>query len=120
MLKERIKYIDYNDIEREEDFYFNLTSAEVTEMELSTTGGLVEKINKIVQAQDGAEIIKLFKELIFKAYGEKSPDGRRFVKSEELSKAFSETPAYSILYMRLSTSADEAGKFINGIVPKEL
>lgn len=118
MLKETITYKDYNGNERTEDFYFNLTNAEVTEMEMSTAGGLAEMINRVVAAQDAPSIIKIFKELILKAYGEKSADGKRFIKSEEISTAFSQTEAYSILFMKLATDADAASKFVNGIVPK--
>ena len=117
MLKETITYKDYNGNERTEDFYFNLTNAEVTEMEMSTAGGLAEMISRVVAAQDAPSIIKIFKELILKAYGEKSADGKRFVKSEEISTAFSQTEAYSILFMKLATDADAAAKFVNGIVP---
>lgn len=117
MLKETITYTDYNGNERTEDFYFNLTNAEVTEMEMSTAGGLAEMISRVVAAQDAPSIIKIFKELILKAYGEKSADGKRFVKSEEISTAFSQTEAYSILFMKLATDADAASKFVNGIVP---
>lgn len=120
MLKETLKYTDYNGIERNEDFYFNLTKAEIMEMELSTAGGLTEMINKIVATQDAPAIIKVFKELILKAYGEKSPDGKRFIKSDEISAAFSQTEAYSDLFMRLATDTEYASKFVNGIVPKDL
>lgn len=120
MLKKTIPYKDYNGVERVEDFYFNLSKAESMEMELSITGGLSEMIRKIVAAQDTPTIIATFKEIILKAYGEKSPDGRRFIKSEELSKAFSETEAYSILYMELATDANAAAEFVNGIVPKDV
>ena len=120
MLKKTITYIDYNDVERTEDFYFNLTKAEITEMEMSTTGGLSEKIQNIVQAQDIPEIIKIFKELVLKAYGVKSPDGKRFIKKEELTEAFSQTEAHSQLFMELATDADAAAKFINGITPKDI
>lgn len=117
MLKKTITFTDYNGVERTEDFYFNLSKAEVMEMELSTTGGLAEMINKIVSAQDTPSIVKIFKDIILKAYGEKSPDGRRFIKSEELSKEFSQTEAYSKLYMELSTDAEAAAKFVNEILP---
>lgn len=117
MLKKKITYVDYNGVERTEEFLFNLTQAEVTEMELSTPGGLVETINKIVESKDGKEIISLFKEIILKSYGEKSPDGRRFVKSKELSDAFSQTEAYSILFMELATNAELSAAFVNAIVP---
>lgn len=117
MLKKTITFPDYNGVERTEDFYFNLSKAEVMEMEMSTTGGLAETIQKIVAAQDAPAIIRIFKELVLKAYGEKSPDGRRFVKSEDISAAFAQTEAYSILFMELATDADSASKFVNGIVP---
>ena len=117
MLKKTITYTNYNGVECTEDFYFNLTKAEIMEMELSTSGGLAEMIQKIVAAQDAPAIIKIFKELVLKAYGEKSPDGKRFIKSEEISKAFSQTEAYSILFMELATDADAASAFVNGIVP---
>lgn len=117
MLKKTITYTDYNGVERKEDFYFNLSKAEVTEMELSTEGGLAERIQKIVAAQDAPSIIKIFKKLILDAYGEKSPDGKRFVKSKELSDAFAQTEAYSNLIMELAVDAKAASDFVNGIVP---
>lgn len=117
MLKKTITYTDYNGVERTEDFYFNLTKAEVMEMEMSTTGGLAEMINRIVAAQDAPAIIKIFKELVLKAYGVKSPDGKRFIKSEQLRDEFEQTEAYSQLFMELATDADAAAKFVNGIVP---
>ena len=117
MLKKTFTYIDYNGVERTEDHYFNLSKAELMEMELSTTGGLAEMINKIVAAQDAPAIVKVFKELVLKAYGQKSADGRRFVKSKELSDEFAQTEAYSQLFMELATDADAAAKFVNGIVP---
>ena len=120
MIKETIEYKDYNGTDRKEDFYFNLSEAEVMEMEMSTAGGLAEMITRIVAAQDQVAIIKIFKDLILKAYGEKSPDGKRFIKSNELSVAFSQTEAYSKLFMTLATDADAASKFVNGIVPSDM
>lgn len=117
MLKKTFTYVDYNGVERTEDHYFNLSKAELMEMELSTAGGLAERINKIVAAQDAPEIVKVFKELVLKAYGQKSADGRRFIKSKELSEEFAQTEAYSQLFMELATDADAASEFINGIVP---
>lgn len=115
MLEKTIKYTDYNGQEREETFYFNLTKAELTEMELSKEGGLAESIKKIVAAKDVPQIIKIFKDLILASYGEKSPDGRRFIKNKELTEAFAQTEAYSELFMELSTNADAASDFVNGI-----
>lgn len=120
MLKKIITYTDYNGMERTEPFYFNLTKAEVMEMEMSVHGGLAEMIQKVVDAKDQPAIIKIFKELVLKAYGEKSDDGKRFMKSEELATAFSQTEAYSILFMELATNSDAASEFVNGIVPADL
>lgn len=119
MLKKTITYIDYDGNERTEDFYFNLSKAELMEMELSMPGGMAQMLNKIVAAQDSEKIIKIFKEIILKAYGEKSPDGKRFIKSEELSTAFSQTEAFSQLFIELATNADAAAQFINGIIPAD-
>lgn len=118
MLKKTITYTDFNNAERSEDFYFNLTQAEVMEMEMSTVGGLSEMIQRIIAAQDTPSIIKVFKDLILKSYGEKSPDGKRFIKTPELAEAFSQTEAYSVLFMELATDADSAAAFVNGIIPK--
>lgn len=120
MLKKTIKYTDFNGTSREEDFYFNLTKAEVMEMQMSESGGLAEMIQKIVSAQDAPSIIKVFKDLVLKAYGEKSNDGRRFIKNDEIRDGFAQTEAYSILFMELATDADKAAEFVNGIVPADM
>ena len=120
MLKKTITYHDYNGVEYTQDFYFNLSKAEIMEMELGTTGGLAEMIQKIVAAQDAPSIIKVFKDLILKSYGEKSADGKRFIKSNEISTAFAQTEAYSELFMELATNAEAAAAFVNGIVPAEM
>lgn len=120
MLKRKIKYTDYNDVEREEVFYFNLSRAELTEMELSLDGGMLLYIEKIVSEMDGPKMVKLWKDLLLKAYGEKSLDGKYFEKSDELSRRFSQTGAYSILFMELATNADKAAEFVNSLLPKEM
>lgn len=118
MLKKTITYTDYDGNERTEDFYFNLTKAEITEMELSHDGGLTKLIEKIVAEQDSKRIVEIFKDLILRAYGEKSPDGKRFVKNQELRDAFAQTEAYSDLFMELATDAEAAVAFVNSIIPQ--
>lgn len=117
MLKKTITYPDYNGNTLTEDFYFNMSKAEVMEMEHGISGGLGEMLTRMVAAQDIPTIMKFFKRFILKAYGEKSPDGKRFVKSDELSTAFSQTEAYSQLYMELMTNAEDAAAFVNGVLP---
>lgn len=119
MLKKTIAYTDYDGNDRKEDFFFNLNKAEIVELELGTTGGLTKTLEKIVQEKDNKRIVEYFKSIILKAYGEKSADGRRFVKSQELRDAFEQTEAYAELFMELSSDAKAAAEFIAGIVPKE-
>lgn len=124
MITKTIKYTDYNGVEREEKFLFNLTKAELMEMEMGTTGGLAEAIQKIVETQDTPSIIKIFKDLLLKSYGEKSPDGKRFIKVNDdgkpLSVQFEQTQAYSELFMELATNSESAVEFIKGIIPSDI
>ena len=120
MLKKTIKYTDYNGEERIEDFYFNLSKAEIMEMEMSQNGGMSEYIKKIVNTQDNVSIMNLFKEIIQKSYGEKSLDGKRFIKNKELTEAFTQTEAYTELFVELVSDADAAAKFVNGIIPQNM
>lgn len=119
MIKETVTYVDYNGEKRTEDFYFNLSRAEVLEMETSEVGGLSEKLQNIINAKDLPEVMKTFKDLVLRAYGVKSADGRRFEKSDKLSTEFSQTEAYSELFMKLATDTEAAIRFVNGILPAD-
>ena len=125
MLKKTITYTDYDGIERTEDFYFNLTQTEIMEMFASlhdeadpsiANRPLDDMIHDIINAKSSSELIKTFKQLINKAYGQKSSDGRRFIKSEELTTEFNQTEAFSKLFMELATNDEAAADFVNGIV----
>ena len=117
MLKKKIKYTDYNGVEREETFYFNLNKAEVAEMELEVKGGLSAVIERIVETEDRPQLIAMFKNLILKAYGVKSDDGKRFVKTPELRDEFEQSEAYVELFMELASNTDAMTDFVNGIIP---
>jgi len=120
MIKETITYVDFDGNERTEDFYFNLKADEVISMQFGVTGGLTSMIERIIQAQDTPSIMRVFKDILFKSYGEKSPDGKRFIKSTELSTAFTQTEAYSKLFMELATNSDKASSFVNALIPENL
>ena len=120
MLKKTITYDDFNGQSRTEDFFFHLTKAELVELEVSEKAGFAESLKAIVAAEDGAMIIGQFKRIILLAYGQKSDDGRRFIKNKELCDAFAQTEAYSQLFIELATDAGAAAAFINGIVPANL
>lgn len=120
MLKKTITFEDLDGNKISEDFYFNLSKAEIAEMELSQKGGLIEYIQKIVKEEDGAKLVELFKGLIVNTVGKRSDDGRRFIKSQEIRDDFTQTNAYSELFMELVTNSDSAAEFVNGIVPASL
>ena len=117
MFKYDIKYTDYNGVERTEPYYFNLSKAELMEMELSTQAGVEEMIRVMIATNDNAKIVKLFKELILKSYGIKSEDGRRFIKTEELRNQFEQSEAYSEFFIKLLANEDNLQtNFINGVI----
>jgi hypothetical protein len=118
MLKKTITYTDYDGVERTEDFYFNLNKAEILELELRQEGGIEKLVNKIVAERNNQMIVDLFKDIVLTAYGEKSLDGKRFIKSKELSLAFSQTEAYVEIFMELALDAQKAAEFVNAIVPQ--
>ena len=123
MIKKTVTYTDFNGNERTEDFYFNLTQVELAELDLGVSGvsgGLLGLLKKIVREKDQRQIVEYFKKIVLMAYGEKSVDGRRFVKSEEIRNGFAPTEAYSKIFMELAQDADKAAEFVNGIMPKEV
>lgn len=118
MIKWPITYTDYSGTEYTEDFYFNLNKAEVMELNLNANGAYSEYLQQIVNDHDGPKLAEVFRTLILKSYGKKSPDGKRFIKSDAISEEFQQTEAYVNLYMELLTDADKIKKFIEGIMPK--
>lgn len=117
MYRDHRTYIDFNGVERTEDFYFNLSKAEIADMELSTTGGIKDMVDKILAAKDQAKLVSLFKDLIRMAYGVKSEDGRNFIKNDKVREDYFSTNAYSDLYMELATNDQFASQFFEAILP---
>lgn len=120
MLKRSITYEDFNGKTQTEDFFFNLSKSELVELEFDVDGGFADSMQKLVDENNSREIIATFKKLVLQAYGEKSDDGKRFVKSDQLREEFSQTAAYSVLFMELSTDAEVASNFIKGIMPADM
>lgn len=120
MLKKTISYTDYDGNQRTEDFYFNLSKAEITEMELSMEGGMRAYIQRIIAAKSQLELVKLFKDVVLKSYGKKSADGRLFLKNDAIRAEFEASPAFSAIYMELMSDAQKAANFINGLMPADL
>lgn len=120
MLKRTITYTDYDGNERTEDFMFNLNKSELTTMEMSYEGGLQQRLGKMIAKKDAPEIMRMFRDLLHAAYGEKSDDGRRFIKSDQISTEFEQTEAYNMLFMELCTDAKKAAEFVQGILPADL
>jgi len=119
MLKRNITYEDFNGDTVTDTYYFNLSKTELLELEVSYDGGLEAAIQRIVEAKDNQALVQEFKKLVLLSYGEKSEDGKRFIKNDEAREAFSQTAAYDALFMELSTDDKAAVDFIQGILPKD-
>lgn len=120
MLKRSIKYEDFNGNEVTEDFYFNISKPELIDLEVEHAEGFKEMIEKIIATNDRKGLIEQFKKIVLLAYGEKSDDGKRFVKNEWIREAFSQTPAYETLFMELATNDGAAVEFLTGVLPRDL
>lgn len=118
MIKRTIEYVDYNGTERVEDFYFDLSAAELTEYQWSTDEGMDKKLQQIVNAEKNSDLIKYFKDILLISVGKKSEDGKRFIKNQDIIDEFVQSPAYSILFMELASDANAAAEFVNGIIPE--
>lgn len=120
MLKKTINYTNYNGEQKTKDCYFNLSKAEIAEMELEIPGGMAANLKQITEAKDTPSLVKIFKNLILRSYGVKSTDGERFIKNQQVREEFEQSEAYSELFMELATNADSAAEFVNGIIPADL
>lgn len=120
MLKQTIKYEDLDGNMLEEDFYFNLKKSELLEMQMSAEGGLQKKIQRIIEAKDIKSIVEMFKDIILLSIGKKSDDGKSFIKTPEITKAFEQSEAFDELYLHMLEDEKFAADFINGIIPAKL
>lgn len=120
MLEKLIRYRNFDGSEVEETFCFHLSKAEIAEMELSHAGGFAEYLRTIATKQDGKAIVQAFKDIIAKTIGRRSEDGKRFIKSAEITQEFMQTGAYDELFVQLATDTDAAIQFMNGVVPKDM
>jgi hypothetical protein len=120
VLKKTIKYTDFNGNEQSEEFHFHLSAEKLLELEATLPGGFEQHVDRIMASEDGAQILELFKRLISMSIGKVSEDGKRFVQNDEIHDAFTQTNAYTKLFLELGSSADIAAKFFNGIVPNDL
>jgi len=123
MIKETIKYEDYNGQEQSEDFYFNLTKLEMMEMEIDHDGGkggLKDYIDKLTKTTAGSEAYHLFKDIILASCGQKSDDGRRFIKNDEIRTDFEQSPAMAELIFSIIQDGEKAARFVRGILPAKM
>lgn len=120
MLKRKITYENFDGEEESDVFYFNLSKPELIELEVEQKQGMAKLLQNIIDTKDNRELIKTFKKLILLAYGVKSEDGKRFIKSDKLREEFSQTEAYNVLFMELASSDDAAVAFMDGILPRDM
>lgn len=120
MIKKTIEYEDFDGNKNVEDFYFHLSKAEITELEVSFEGGLTGHLQEIIKSDDGAEIMAAFKKILYASCGRRSEDGKKFIKSEEITEDFVFSNAYDALFMEIVLDAEKAAEFIRGIIPHDV
>ena len=120
MLKKTITYTDYDGMERTEDFWFNLSKTELTKLDAELPGGLLGVLRKIIDKKDRKALVDFIETLILRSYGEKTLDGKRFVKTPEMAEEFMQTPAYDELFMSILSDTDSQTNFINGVIPQSM
>lgn len=120
MYTKKVTYKDWLGNERTEEFNFNLTKAALMEMQFEQEGGMREYLQRIIDAKDRKALMQMFKDLVLRAYGEISADGKYFIQNDETKARFASTPVYSLLFMELTDNADAAAEFVNGIMPPDL
>lgn len=120
MLIKTVTYTDYNGTSRKEDFYFHLTKAELTMMNMSVAGTMQNRLQKMIDSNDGVNILTTFEDILHRSYGVKSEDGKRLIKNEQVWTEFKESPAYSEIFMELVTDSKAAADFVAAIMPEDL
>jgi len=120
MIKKTVTYEDFNGEKKTKELWFHFSESEITNEELTTEGGLYNTIRKMTEEQDRIMLAKLFRQIILKSYGEKSADGERFMKSQEIMDNFEHSAAYDALYMELATDTQKVSDFVKGTLPKNL
>lgn len=121
MVAKKITYTDFTGKEITEVFYFNLTQVELAEMNLNIDGGFDQLSDRFKQKPDAAQMVDIFKALMHKAVLEKTPDGKRYVKSKEISDSFVASDAYSQLFieMILSENSDNVLNFLSKVITRK-
>lgn len=122
MYKKTVTYEDYNGITHTEDFYFNLNKVELAELEFSVGPGesLSGSIDSILKANDYGTIISTIKKMLLMSYGEKSSDGKRFIKNDKLREEFEQSPAFETIFWEFGTNADSFAEFIASVIPTSM
>ena len=123
MYKKQITYIDLDGNERTENLYFRLSESEIADMQYSVAGGFANMLMEMINKQDVPAIMEEFKKFIMLSYGEKTPDGRGFIKVRDghrLADDFIQTEAYNKFYMTIMNDPEEIVRFVNGIFPKDM
>ncbi len=120
MLKREINFEDFNGNPSTEVFYFNISKPELIELEVEYDEGFGAMIQGVIDAKDHKTLIKRFKDIVLMAYGQKSVDGKRFIKSEQLREEFAQTAAYSALFMELATDDNAAVIFLKSVLPRDM
>lgn len=116
MIKKKIQYIDFNGIEREDDFYFHLSLPEVTRLQAKYSPEAIDEyILRIAREDDVEGVLRMMEDIILGAYGIKTVNGKSFIKTPEATKEFEYSEAYASLFEELLTDPESLKKFAAGV-----
>lgn len=120
MFSREFEYTGYDGKPKKDTYWFNLTEAELYEIDLSSVRGFTAQMNQLLKEERTKEIVDAFKGIILGAVGVISADGRKFIKSEEIKEDFYRSKAYSILFVELVSSGEKVAEFLKGAIPDEI
>lgn len=122
MIRKTVKYTDFDDNEVTETFEFNLTKAELTELNFLEDGSDLATV--LGAMADGStnvrQVLEILKDILTKAVGKKSDDGKLFEKNDRIRAELFATNAYSELLYELIDSPQKAADFMTGLLPKDI
>ena len=119
MQKLTVQYQNFDGDLETEDLYFHLNIKELQEME-NWDVPLTKRIAKLTKTEDGKEAFELMRDIVEAAYGERSADGKRFVKNPEVLKNFTQGLAYDEVIISFIDGTTDLGKFVEGLLPKKV
>lgn len=120
MVRREIKFTDFNGKSQTEVGYFNINKAELGKLQMRHNGTYLDYLKLLSERKKVEEMYNFVYELILDSYGEKDPEGRKFIKTPEMRTDFEQSLAFSEMIVDLVSNPDDLANFVKGIMPPDL